>query len=416
MKIVHISSTVFGGAGRAAWRLHEAMLQSGQESIFYSNDSWSASDNLEKKVYRIYEPLPQNIWQRLSYKWRRIWIYPKDERVVEDEMHDALRNGNNQWNCEHANIPFGVINLRLIPHLRNADVIILHWVNGLINLNHFFADFKHVPVIWTLHDMNPFQGLFHYKEDEIRNEALAGEMDKRICSIKQNAYQQKHKKMLVVAPSEWLRNEAQKSKLLGKFPTACIPYSLDLKTFCLKNRIDIRKKLNLKEDDKVILFISDHVQNIRKGFDLLLDALKNISQKNICLLAIGEDKGGMEIPSAVKFVGKVTDDNTMADYFNAADAFVLPSREDNLPNVMLEAFACGCPVIGFPIGGVKEHVIDYETGILAEILSGFSLAEAISRFFKNENRFSRTKIRAYAEENFNKEKQVNSYLEKIKSI
>jgi len=408
MNIVHISGTAFGGAGRAAWRLHEAMLEAGTNSVFYSIDEWTDEDSKNKKAHRLYNALPSGLRQRVIYKWRNVFL----NQNADDERRLLLsfENERSKWYCETAALPFGYRDLYLIPHFRNADAIILHSVNGILNLARFFTDFKSKPVIWTLHDMNPFQGLFHYKEDEIRNAQTAKELDHLTKEIKFRALQSTNdKKLAVVAPSHWLVNEARHSRLLGKFPVECIPYSLNLTTFRPKEKERIRQELGLKMEEKVLLFIADNLRNIRKGFDLLLEAFKCLHNVEITLIAIGEDRENMGDKQGIRFAGKINSDDLMADYFNVADAFVLPSREDNLPNVMLEAFACGCPVISFPVGGMKDHIIDGETGILASEISGKSLAIAIDRFFSGDIVVHHEKIRQYAQRNFNPQNQVNAY-------
>jgi glycosyltransferase involved in cell wall biosynthesis len=90
----------------------------------------------------------------------------------------------------------------------------------------------------------------------------------------------------------------------------------------------------------------------------------------------------------IRLLGNISDDKKLMEYYSLADAFIIPSREDNLPNVMLESFACGTPVIGFPIGGVNEHVIDYQTGLLAKDISSDALAECIKQFSLNHHLFN----------------------------
>jgi glycosyltransferase involved in cell wall biosynthesis len=415
MRIVHISATKSGGAGRAAWRLHEAMLEHGVDSYFYSNDDYGKITGDQRNGRQLYTPLPTTIQDRLSYKWRRFWLF-RNNRQNNKKLLDLYNSQFKEFVSEFSGLPFGAQNLRLISDLRRADAIILHWVNSTIDIDHFFADFKDVPVIWTLHDMNPFQGIFHYKNDEVRNAPTSRALDEKVRSLKKNAYRRKKNRMAVVAPSRWLADEAKNSRLLGSYPVDCIPYSLNLSTYTVKDRQALRSRFGLMPEQKVILFISDNVQNVRKGFDLLLGALSGLSESNIVLLALGSDSGESKTTIPVRFVGKVYEDELLADYFNAADLFILPSREDNLPNVMLEAFACGCPVVGFPIGGVKEHVREGITGILAESVDEHALAKAISSFLINFSKYSRSTIRAYAEQNFNTSVQVNRYKSIIEGL
>ncbi len=410
MIFAHITGTVSGGAGRAAWRLHEAMRSENVQSLFFSLDTWTEEDARQKKAFPLYSPLPGNLKQRMVSLWRRTLVYPS--AATQQSLSAAFEAQRKNWRCETAALPFGNYNLHLLPGLAQADAIILHSVNSVVDLNRFFADFADKHIIWTLHDMNPFQGMFHYKDDEIRNAALSRELDSDVYGLKKNAYREHQGKFSVVAPSQWLADAAARSDLLGRFPAYCIPYSLNLNIYCIKDRTGIRKKLDIKPEQFVLVFISDNVNNIRKGFDLLLEALHHLSIPDMLLLAIGK-KADDAADSHVRYVGRVETEAEMAEYLNAADLFVLPSREDNLPNVMLEAFACGCPVVGFTIGGVKEHVRSGLTGLLAEDISGTALASAIQQFFAEKENYSRGQIREYAVQHFNRPHQVAGYLNLI---
>ena len=69
----------------------------------------------------------------------------------------------------------------------------------------------------------------------------------------------------------------------------------------------------------------------------------------------------------------------MAEYFAAADLFVLPSLEDNLPNVIIEALACGTPVAAFAVGGIPEMITEGRNGCLSAECTVAGIAQAIAR-------------------------------------
>ena len=87
----------------------------------------------------------------------------------------------------------------------------------------------------------------------------------------------------------------------------------------------------------------------------------------------------------------VKDPDTLINLYNAADIYVLPSLQDNLPNTVMEAMACGTPVVGFSIGGVPEMITDRLTGFLAEVKNSMSLATQIydALFISNLNEIGR---------------------------
>jgi glycosyltransferase involved in cell wall biosynthesis len=103
----------------------------------------------------------------------------------------------------------------------------------------------------------------------------------------------------------------------------------------------------------------------------------------------------------------------MALAYAAADAFVIPSREDNLPNVMIEALACGTPVIGFPIGGVQETIRHEVNGLLADEVSSEALSNAIMDF--NRCAIKPNEIRKFAENYYHPKTQAQKYIEVYKS-
>jgi glycosyltransferase involved in cell wall biosynthesis len=76
-----------------------------------------------------------------------------------------------------------------------------------------------------------------------------------------------------------------------------------------------------------------------------------------------------QIPFKVHDKGIITGDLNIIDLYNAADIFVLPSLEDNLPNTVMESMACGTPVVAFNTGGIPEMIDHRVNGYLAEYQS-----------------------------------------------
>jgi len=71
----------------------------------------------------------------------------------------------------------------------------------------------------------------------------------------------------------------------------------------------------------------------------------------------------------------------MAEYYNAADVFVTPSLEENLPNTLMEAMACGTPCVGFQVGGIPEMIDHQSNGYVAKPLNAEDLATGIQWVF-----------------------------------
>ncbi|HEX5152918.1 MAG TPA: glycosyltransferase [Parafilimonas sp.] len=397
MNIVHLTTFHTGGAGTAAIQLHKALLEIGINSSLVFVQSLPKDSTIPCS----YSLSHQNVSTRIRNKVKNL-SFNKTEKHFRQIGHAI--------DAENISLPFSDYNILKHPIIGKADILHLHWVAGMIDYRTFFKNCTK-KIIWTLHDMNPLNGLFFYKEDEYRNRLLTGHLNQEILNIKHNALSSLKTKMYITAPSNWLTNEAKDSKLLNNFECITIPNIVDLKTYDLCDKSECREELNIRQDSILLLFMAMSVTNKRKGFDLLKNSLLRIKNRALIeIIAIGEideiDVGDL----GIKFTGEIKNKALLVKYYAAADALILPSREDNLPNTMLEAFGCGLPVIGFPVGGIKEHIKDEVTGYLSKEVSSEALYDSIMKFLKNPKIFQREKIRKYAEVNFNEKTIVNKFL------
>jgi glycosyltransferase involved in cell wall biosynthesis len=99
-------------------------------------------------------------------------------------------------------------------------------------------------------------------------------------------------------------------------------------------------------------------------------------------------------------LGNINEDTLLRDYYSVADAFVMPSREDNLPNVIVEAMACGTPVLSFNVGGMAEIIRDGFNGLKAYKTEPKALSNIMNKFIETKKEYSSRLIRNYALENF----------------
>lgn len=417
LKVVHISTSSSGGAGRAAYRIHEALLKKGVDSFFFN-----ISPESNKDLKRVFLQMkgqdttikPPNFVerQRNRIKFRitkHFGIEIKSEKDKIKKVSEEFLNIYPSLVCETASLPFSAIDILRHPMVKQADIIHLHWVVTLLDYPSFFRNNRQ-PIVWTLHDMNPFQGLFHYKEDEIRNRELAHDLDEKVNSIKLKSIKKRKAKMRIVTPSSWLLEEAGNSKIFKNIKGCSIAYPIDTFFFRRQNRKELKKLNRIPANNKVFLFVAQNINVYRKGFDLLMDAFKKLNNSESTLIMLGTGDISFVKGIDLRNVGNISNNRKLRDYFSFADAFIIPSREDNLPNVMLESFSCGTPVIGFPVGGIKEHVINFKTGLLAENVSSEALAVAIEMFCKNQDKFNSEVIRKYAIEKFNEELIAGQYI------
>lgn len=393
MKVLHVSTYDIGGAAKAAIRLHQGLLELSIDSNFLS--LYNADVDCSSKYQHQYN-YGEKLLENARIKWQI--NYNRGDRQKINEQYRQKR-------LEAATLPITSFDITKQPIFQEADIINLHWISGYVNQIAFWKK-NTKPVVWTLHDMNPFSGIYHYQEDAIRNNELLGELDCTVSNRKGAAYQ--HANISVVCPSEWLLECSKSSQLLHHFPHYHIPNSINTNVFKLQDRYNARRKLALPEDKKILLFVSQNVTNYRKGYDLLQKALSLLKKdQSLYVVAIGNMP--KEKNNSIHYLGSIKDETTMARAYAAADAFVMPSREDNLPNVMLESLACGTPVIAFPIGGVLDVIEHKENGWLALRVSAEALALAIQEWSSNSKDFNHSEISHRAVKRFDLNVQATHY-------
>jgi glycosyltransferase involved in cell wall biosynthesis len=188
----------------------------------------------------------------------------------------------------------------------------------------------------------------------------------------------------IVVTSRWLKRQAQRSELLGKFPIERIPYGLDTGVFSPRPRAVAREVFDLPQNDKIILFVSDSITNYRKGFDLLIPVFNALSESMpITLVAIGD--GFIREPSQrIVELGRIDNERILSFAYSAADVFVTPARAEAFGQVVFEAMACGTPVVAFDTGGMPDMVRPGITGVLAPVGNALALGEAIKTLLKDD--------------------------------
>ena len=410
---MHISTSFRGGAGIAAYRIHEALLRNGIDSHFVCIDDAIDLDlkfctRLSKYQHNV--SLLAILIDKIKWRLKNHFNFIIHKRKY---FNDLLNSMLPKLNCEMATLPFSDYDLFKHPAVQNADIIHLHWVAGMLDYPSFFRH-NTKPVVWTLHDMNPIQGIFHYKDDEIRNKVISSDLNAKVLHIKQKAIQKSKHEIAVVCPSKWMLKNVMKNKAFNNPAGYCIANPLDMDLFYPKEEESLRTVLNIPEGNTVFLFVSQIVENHRKGFDLLLGAFAKIKDMPVTLLIIG-DCNTIHIPELdIRLLGTINDNEKLIDYYSLADAFIIPSREDNLPNVMLEAMACGTPVLAFNVGGMAEIIQDGFNGLKAQDVSVDSLKNLLLDFINRKEQFNSEEIRKLAVNTFSYPVIASKYIELYK--
>jgi glycosyltransferase involved in cell wall biosynthesis len=198
--------------------------------------------------------------------------------------------------------------------------------------------------------------------------------------------------LTIVTPSRWLAECARQSSLLRDFPVKVIPNGLDLELFGPVDRRAARDKLGLPVDKKLILFGAvSSTSDRRKGFHLLQPALRHLSanrtSKDVELLVFGaaEPENPPDFGLPARYLGTLSDEEELALLYGAADVCAVPSLQDNLPNIVAEAMACGTPCVAFDIGGMPDMIEHKRNGYLARPFDAEDLARGMAWVLQQEN-------------------------------
>ena len=394
MKVVHICSSMTGGAGAAAFRLHQAILSQGVDSKMLTwNDSRESL-----RVYRIERPLLYRVLGKIPFIGQR--RYSAFIRRYDDVMQ-AMTFPDAVYDCSHEAI------------IQSSDIVHLHWVGNMLNYRKFFTNVRK-PIVWTLHDMNPFMGALHFASDmeKIAGDEHALRLERKISEKKALAY--KKNPNLTIAPlCQWMKDESSASAAFSGRPHILVKNCVDVDIFNPQAKERCKLDFRLPSDKKILLYVSQHVNNPRKGFGLL-SSLASFLSKECVLIVVGS--GVIDGDENIINIGRVNDFSVLSSLYASADALILPSVEDNLPNTMLESLCCGTPVIAFSQGGMKDVVIDGWNGLFAESMNENSLLAAIQKFIREGVAATREEISENAVKLFSPCAVANSYIAIYESI
>ena len=387
-----------GGAAVAAGRLMEALNNNGVKAKMLVRDKLNERLEMRNEKYDYIHARPSVIecnhishfsplTSHLSKQWPFLW----ERLVIFCRLHFSRKH---LFDIDIANAGIDITKLR---EFREADVIHLHWVNqGMLSLSGIRRILQSgKPVVWTMHDIWPATAICHLTLDchRYRNHCdhcwyLPGGGSQNDLAAK---VWQKKKSLFAdgaisfVACSRWLAGEAKQSALLAGQSITNIPNPINTRLFRPTNQAEARQQLGLPATGRLLLFVSQRVTNPYKGMDYLAEACQLLAQQypdmvkdtGIIILGGHAEEVAHLLPFKTYPLGYVSDERQIVSVYNAADAFVLPSLSENLPNTIMEAMACGVPCVGFRVGGIPEEIDHQQNGYVAAYRDATDLARGL---------------------------------------
>ncbi len=416
MKVVHLSSSdLSGGASIASKRISDSLSLNGVDSNLLVQKKTSSDGRVQTTS--------NNFLSKLHYNLR----------IALDEGFIRLFTNQNRGRFSNPFIGLDIINNQYVV---SSDVINLHWINGgFLSLNALKNLGKlGKPLVWTLHDMWAFTGGCHYSLDCRKfTEACCDCPSLRLSGKKDTSQRIFNNKsffselnLTIVTCSEWLKQEADKSILLGEKKVVNIPNPVNIELYKPTEINIMRKKLGLNENKIYILFGAMNLIDERKGFKYLLKSLNKlasdspVTRDRIEILVFGKANNEMikSIPYKCHYFGNIKSEEEVIACYNSADIFIAPSLQDNLPNTVVESLSCGTPVVAFNVGGLSDMIDHLENGFLAQSGSVEDLVNGINWYLDKRANINqiRNKARDKAVKNFSQHVVARQYKELYNSL
>jgi glycosyltransferase involved in cell wall biosynthesis len=226
-------------------------------------------------------------------------------------------------------------------------------------------------------------------------------------------------RLYVATPSRWLMKKVEQSMLAPSVEEArVLPNGVDLHIFQPADKQETRAYLGISHDAIVLLTTGVRIQqNMWKDYSTLRHAIALVAKclpgQDLLFLILGEDAPPERINQVeIRFVPYQEDPRTVARYYQAADIYVHAARADTFPSSVLEAMACGTPVVATAVGGIPEQVEDNRTGFLVPMGDAQGLAGRITELLSAEflKESMRTEAIKSIRHRFSFDQQVNAYL------
>lgn len=350
MNVLHLNTHASGGSYEYAALLSTALADHGIESrVLCKSASPASRPLLDRVIRRTYVSLSNEPW----HGTRRLVSPPSPE------------------------------------DLKEVDIVHLHTVADWFNVPNWLERLPTgIAVVVTLHDMWHLSGgCFLYRGCDLHtstctpcpvvkppfNRVLAKDEQKR----KLRAYARRRAQF--VASSQWLAWIAERSQIVkASGGVRVIPVGIDTAVFKPQDKSLFRKQMGLPANAFVIVTGATSLNDTNKNVPWLFKELAHLPDlQNVVVLAFGERSVPVPAGLNVRFTGGIRDRNELAQLFAVADVFVSASLMETYGLTLVEAMACGTPVIAFRVGGIPEAAPHGEGAILCPPQDGPALIQAI---------------------------------------
>ena len=216
---------------------------------------------------------------------------------------------------------------------------------------------------------------------------------------------------VLTVPSQWMENRVKLS-FMKDFKTYIVHNGLDTNLFTIRNSKDLIRKIhNIDDDKKILLGIAPDIMSDRKGGKWMLEIASQLKDR-VHLILIGVESG-VRAEDNLTIISKITDRNSLSEYYSAADVYILCSNRETFSMTCAEALSCGTPIVGFK-AGAPETVFKEPYAVFTEYGDLYAITKAIS--VRLDSTINPDVIRKYAVSEFSSERMCRGYQNIFESL
>ena len=397
LRILTVSTTdIAGGAERIAWNLFEEYRRRGLQS----NLAVGYRKLDDPDVFALGNHEKRGPWFKLVSSAGATLNNPKLKRISQ-ALAEPVRTADQLAGLEDFNFPGTWNLLKLTPqppsivHCHNLhgdyfDLRVLPWLS------------HQVPVVISMHDAWLLSGHCAHSFECERWKTGCGECpDLTIYpAIRRDAtarnWRRKQRlfaksRLYVTTPCEWLMNKVKASMMAPAVrESRIIPYGIDTSIFHPGDKLAARAALGLPEKSHIVLFAAHRIRtNIWKDYETMRAAVGRVASElkdqSLTFVALGEDAPAEQLGTAeIRFFPFRREVSDVARFYQAADVYLHGARADTFPNAVLEALACGTPVVATAVGGIPEQIDEGRTGFLVPPADAAAMATRIVQALDRE--------------------------------
>lgn len=431
MNILSLStSDLAGGAERVAWTLFNAYRARGHASTLVVGTKRSADQDVVAIPPRRLAPWNRPLW---SLYFRTADLQPRVPALAPLRRLLGYIPGGPVMARGHEDFDFPASRACLEQITPPPDIVHAHNLHGgYFDLTYLPALSRRLPVVLTLHDEWLLTGHCAYSfactrwqhgcghcPDLTIYPALAHDGTAYNWQRKAAIYAQS--RLYIATPSLWLMDHVQRS-MLRPAAARVIPNGIDLGVYHPADRRAARLALGLPPDRTILLFVASGAPtNPFKDYTTIAHAVARVAaalpeaaKSGLLFIALGGHANSESVQDGItiRHIPFQSDPTQVARYYQAADLFLHAARADNFPNTLLEAQACGTPVIATAVGGIPETLADGVTGLLVPPADSAAMAQRICDLLADAPRRAAMShaAAAHARAHFDLNRQVDDYL------